>query len=203
LPLEGLADVIQFPPVQAKYVMDKRFCCCCGSPTEVRIPEGDHLPRRICPACATVHYENPRIVVGCVPEANDGRILICLRAIEPRRGYWTVPAGFMENGETLRAGAARECQEEALAQVQIGALLALVDIPEAHQVHVFFRARLTSSAFGAGLESLETKLVDHREIPWEELAFPSTRFALESYLKDRETVTAMPHQTILARRHPG
>ncbi len=91
----------------------------------------------------------PRLVVGCVPE-HEGRILICRRAIEPRRGYWTVPAGFMENGETLEAGAARECHEEALATVAIGSLLALVNIPEAQQVHVFFRARLTTSAFGRG-----------------------------------------------------
>lgn len=183
--------------------MEKRFCCYCGSRTEIRIPEGDHLPRRICPACAEVHYENPKIVVGCVPEADDGRILICLRAIEPRRGWWTVPAGFMENGETLRAGAARECHEEALARVEVGALLALVDIPEAHQVHVFFRAKLTSSAFGAGPESLDAKLIDHRDIPWDELAFPSTRFALESFLADREAGTTAPHHTSLARRYPG
>ncbi len=110
--------------------MNKPFCSHCGARVEMRIPEGDQLPRRVCPACGVVHYENPRIVVGCVPEL-DGRILICLRAIEPRRGYWTVPAGFMENGETLEAGAARECQEEALAEVEIGPLLALVNIPEA------------------------------------------------------------------------
>jgi ADP-ribose pyrophosphatase YjhB (NUDIX family) len=183
--------------------MDKNFCCYCGYRTEIRIPDGDHLPRRICPGCAAVHYENPRIVVGCVPEADDGRILICLRAIEPRRGWWTVPAGFMENGETLRAGAARECQEEALADVEVGPLLALVDIPEAHQVHVFFRAKLTTSAFGAGAESLEAKLVDCRQIPWDELAFPSTRFALESFLKDRDCGTNLPHQTTLERRYPG
>jgi ADP-ribose pyrophosphatase YjhB (NUDIX family) len=183
--------------------MDKRFCCYCGSPTGIRIPEGDHLPRRICPGCAAVHYENPRIVVGCVPEADDGRILICLRAIEPRRGWWTVPAGFMENGETLRAGAARECHEEALAQVDVGELLAVVDIPEAHQVHVFFRAKLTSAVFGAGPESLDAKLVQPSEIPWEALAFPSTRFALESFMQDRETGTNLPHQTTLARRYPG
>jgi ADP-ribose pyrophosphatase YjhB (NUDIX family) len=182
--------------------MDKNFCCYCGYRTEIRIPDGDHLPRRICPGCAAVH-ENPRIVVGCVPEADDGRILICLRAIEPRRGWWTVPAGFMENGETLRAGAARECQEEALADVEVGPLLALVDIPEAHQVHVFFRAKLTTSAFGAGAESLEAKLVDCRQIPWDELAFPSTRFALESFLKDRDCGTNLPHQTTLERRYPG
>jgi ADP-ribose pyrophosphatase YjhB (NUDIX family) len=149
-----------------------------------------------------VHYENPRIVVGCVPEL-EGRILLCLRAIEPRRGYWTVPAGFMENGETLEAGAARECHEEALAQVQIGSLLALVNIPEAHQVHVFFRARLTSSAFGAGQESLDARLVDPADIPWDALAFPSTRFALRCYLQAAGNEQPLPQLTTLARRHPG
>ena len=182
--------------------MDKPFCSCCGAHVQVLVPEGDHLPRRVCPACGVVHYENPRIVVGCVPEL-EGRILICLRAIEPRRGYWTVPAGFMENGETMQAGAARECLEEALATVSIGPLLALVDIPEAHQVHVFFRAHLTSSVFGAGTESLDAKLIDPAEIPWEQLAFPSTRFALESYMRDRNTATTQPYLTTLARRHPG
>jgi len=182
--------------------MDKPFCSCCGAHVQVLVPEGDHLPRRVCPACGVVHYENPRIVVGCVPEL-EGRILICLRSIEPRRGYWTVPAGFMENGETMQAGAARECLEEALAAVSIGPLLALVDIPEAHQVHVFFRAHLTSSVFGAGTESLDAKLIDPAEIPWEELAFPSTRFALESYMRDRNTATTQPYLTSLARRHPG
>ncbi len=126
----------------------------------------------------------PKIVVGCVPE-HEGRIPICRRAIEPRLGYWTFPAGFMENGETLEEGAARECREEALASVQIGSLLAVVNIPEAQQVHVFFRARLTTSAFGAGEESLEAKLVDAADIPWSDISFPSTRFALERYLADR------------------
>ena len=128
---------------------------------------------------------------------------MCRRAIEPRRGFWTVPAGFMENGETLEAGAARECLEEALATVAIGALLALVNIPEAHQVHVFFRAQLTASAFGAGAESLDAKLVTPEEIPWEELAFPSTAYALRCFLADRERGTTTPHLTTLARRHPG
>lgn len=182
--------------------MDKPFCCHCGARTLVGTPPGDHLPRRICPACGVVHYENPRVVVGCVPEF-QGRILICRRAIEPRRGYWTIPAGFMENGETLEAGAARECLEEALASVEIGTLLALVNIPEAHQVHVFFRARLTTSAFGAGEESLEVKLVEANDIPWDEIAFPSTRFALERYLDDRAAGVQPHHLTTLARRHPG
>jgi ADP-ribose pyrophosphatase YjhB (NUDIX family) len=182
--------------------MDKRFCSYCGTPVKVLIPEGDHVPRRVCPACGMVDYDNPKIVVGCVPE-HQGRILICLRAIEPRRGYWTIPAGFMENGETLEAGAARECQEEALATVEIGTLLALVNIPEAHQVHVFFRARLTASAFGAGTESLDAKLVTPAEIPWEQIAFPSTAFALRCFLADRESGATAPHLTTLARRHPG
>jgi len=182
--------------------MDKCFCCYCGNPTAVRTPEGDHRPRRVCPACGVVHYENPRVVVGCVPE-HEHRILICLRATAPRRGYWTIPAGFLENGESMEDGAARECFEEALAKVKIGPLLALVNIPEAHQVHVFFRARLTASAFGAGEESLDAKLVEPGEIPWDELAFPSTRFALQCYLQERERVTGKPYLTTLARRHPG
>jgi ADP-ribose pyrophosphatase YjhB (NUDIX family) len=182
--------------------MEKHFCCYCGDKTVITTPPGDHLPRHFCPACSTVHYENPKLVVGCVPEL-AGQILICRRAIEPRRGYWTVPAGFMENGETLEAGAARECHEEALASVAIGSLLALVNIPEAQQVHVFFRAKLTASAFGAGEESLETMLVDAADIPWEDIAFPSTRFALENYLADRSAGIERHHLTTLARRYPG
>src|SRR6478736_2598180 len=157
--------------------MDKPFCSCCGAHVQVLFPEGYHLPRRVCPACGVVHYENPRIVVGCVPEL-EGRILICLRAIEPRRGYWTIPAGFMENGETLQAGAARESMEEALAAVEIGSMLAVVHVLHAHQVHVIFRARLLNTDFGAGPESLETKLYDPDEIPWSEMAFLSVDFAL-------------------------
>jgi ADP-ribose pyrophosphatase YjhB (NUDIX family) len=180
--------------------MELQFCGYCGARTRVAVPAGDHLPRRICDACAVVHYENPRIVVGCVP-VHDDQILICRRAIEPRRGYWTIPAGFMENGETLEAGAARECQEEALAEVQIGSLLALVNIPEAHQVHVFFRAQLPQAVFGAGPESLEAVLVRAEEIPWAEIAFPSTRFALERFLQDKAAGVECPHLTTMSRRH--
>ena len=180
---------------------EKLFCCYCGQRTLIGTPPGDRLPRRICPACDAVHYENPRLVVGCVPE-HAGRILICRRAIEPRRGYWTVPAGFMENGETLEAGAARECYEEALAAVEIGSLLAVVNNPVERLVHVFFRARLTSSAFGAGEESLEARLVDAADIPWEDLAFDSSRFALQHYLADRAAGVEGHHLTTLARGHP-
>ena len=182
--------------------MDKRFCCYCGSPTEIRIPDGDHLPRRICPACAAVHYENPRIVVGCVPEADDGRILICLRAIEPRRGWWTVPAGFMENGETMQQAAARECQEEALARVEVGSLLAVVNVTHAHQVHVMFRARLLAPQFAPGPESLEVNLVSEAEVPWDDLAFPSGVFTLRKFFADRSAGREDHHFTELQRR-PG
>lgn len=175
------------------------FCRYCGSRTEIRIPEGDHRLRQVCDACGTTHYDNPLIVVGCVPE-HEGRILICRRAIEPRRGYWTVPAGFMENGETLEAGAARECFEEAEARVTIDSLLAVVNIPEAHQVHVFFRAHLPDGRFGVGQESLETLLVREEELPWTDIAFPSTEFALRRYLADRRSGWRGSHLTTLPRR---
>ncbi|HEY5559645.1 MAG TPA: NUDIX hydrolase [Steroidobacteraceae bacterium] len=160
------------------------FCPNCATPLERRIPDGDHLPRFVCPACGAIHYQNPKLVAGCVPE-HDGRILLCRRAIEPRRGFWTIPAGFMENGETLQQAAARECHEEALARVEIGGLCAIVHVLHAHQVHVMFRARLTDPSFGVGVESLEVKLCAEAELPWPDIAFPSVAFALRRYLEDR------------------
>jgi len=141
-------------------------------------------------------------VVGCVPE-HAGRILICRRAIEPRRGFWTIPAGFLENNETLQDGAARESQEEALAEVKIGSLLTIVNVLHAHQVHVFFRATLERPEFGAGPESLEVKLVMPEEIPWSEIAFPSTEYALRRYLEDRAAGREPHHITTIDRRLPG
>ena len=167
------------------------FCSKCGAPVELRLPPGDHLARHVCDRCGTIHYQNPRLVVGCVPE-HEGRILLCRRAIEPRRGCWTVPAGFMENGETLQQGAARESREEALAEVEIGSLLSIVHVLHAHQVHVFFRARMTSAHCAPGAESLEVGLVSPADIPWPELAFPSTEFSLRRYLEDR-AVGGEPH----------
>jgi len=162
-----------------------KFCSECGAQVAFRIPDGDQLPRHVCGACGTIHYRNPKLVVGCVPEADDGRLLLCTRAIEPRLGYWTIPAGFMENGETLQQAAARECWEEALARVEIGSLLAVVHVIHADQVHVFFRARLATPEFGVGVESLETRLVTEQQIPWADIAFPSTEFALQRYFEDR------------------
>ena len=131
-----------------------------------------------------MHYENPRVVVGCVPDWH-GQVLLCRRAIEPRRGYWTAPAGFLEIGESLHAAAARETAEEALAQVEIGSLLSVVNVLHAAQVHVMFRAKLRSADHGAGVESLETGLFAEEQIPWADIAFASIRFALERYFLDR------------------
>lgn len=150
----------------------------------VEIPAGDHQLRYTCNACAAVHYENPKLVVGCVP-VHEGRILLCKRAIEPRLGFWTLPAGFMELGESMSQGAARETLEEACAEVRIEDLLASVNVLSAGQVHVFFRATLPVPRFAAGAESLEVRLVAPEDIPWGELAFTSNRIALEQYLLQR------------------
>ena len=162
------------------------YCSACGRPVTTTIPDGDNRPRAVCTACAAVHYVNPKLVVGCVPEF-AGQILLCRRAIEPRLGFWTVPAGFMEIGETLADAAIRETWEEALARVDLGALFSVVDVVQAGQVHVFFAARLLQPDFGPGTESLEVRLFHPPEIPWADLAFPSTRIALEQHLENRRS----------------
>jgi ADP-ribose pyrophosphatase YjhB (NUDIX family) len=154
----------------------------CGKTVSRKVPAGDNRERFICESCSEVHYQNPKIVVGCVPE-RDGSILLCRRAIEPRRGFWTVPAGFMELGETVAEGAARETREEACAEVEMGRLFASVDVIEAGQVHLFFAATLIGG-YGAGEETLETALFPQAEIPWTEIAFLSGRFALEKFFED-------------------
>jgi ADP-ribose pyrophosphatase YjhB (NUDIX family) len=161
-----------------------KFCPDCGGRVQPRIPSGDNRPRAICEACGAVHYQNPRIVVGCIPEWH-GRILLCQRAIDPRRGYWTFPAGFYEIGETLAQAAERESLEEALARVQIGSLLAITHLLHAAQVHMTFRATLLDENFGVGEESLQVGLYEESAIPWDQLAFPSIDFALRCYFGDR------------------
>ena len=160
------------------------FCSNCGSRVVLKVPEGDFLPRHMCASCGAIHYQNPKVVVGSVP-VFEGRILLCKRGIEPRYGYWTVPAGFMEMDETLEAGAAREAVEEAQIEVEIGSLLLLANVTSARQVHVFFRSRMVTPHFGITHESLEVKLVMPEEIPWDDLAFPSTEYALRRYVEDR------------------
>jgi len=168
----------------ATHAAAMKFCPDCAAPVALRVPEGDSRARFVCTACGHVHYQNPRIVVGCIPEW-QGRLLICRRAIEPRLGYWTIPAGFLENGESLHAGAARETLEEACAQVDVGSPVALVNVLRSEQVHVMFRARMLDARHAAGVESLETALVEAADLPWKDLAFSSVRFALERYLDDR------------------
>ncbi len=176
-----------------------KFCSHCGAAVVTKVPPGDHLPRFVCDACGTVHYKNPLLVLGCVPEW-EGRILLCRRAIEPRLGFWTVPAGFMEIGETMQHAAQRECHEEAQADVEIGSLLAVVSVTHAAQVHVMFRARMLSPRYAAGPESLEVRLLEEREIPWEDLAFPSGEFTLRRYFADRAAGREAHHFTEL--QHP-
>jgi len=176
-----------------------KFCSHCGQPVTVRIPAGDNRPRHVCTACGAVHYQNPRIVAGCVPEYG-GRILLCRRAIEPRRGYWTIPAGFMENGETTQEAARRESVEEAMAEVDIGSLLAVVHVLHADQVRVMFRATLPKPEFGAGEESLEVVLFDEPELPWQDIAFRSVDFALRRYLEDRRAGLDRHHFTAIDLR---
>ncbi len=177
------------------------FCSNCGAPVISKIPEGDHRARFVCESCGTVHYQNPLLVLGCVPQWQD-KILLCRRAIEPRRGFWTMPAGFMENGETLQAAAARECHEEALATVDIGSLLAVVNVTHAHQVHVMFRARLLEPSYAPGPESLEVVLCAESEVPWDALAFPSVEFTLRRYFADRAAGREDHHFTELLRPLP-
>ena len=178
------------------------FCSQCGSPVEHKIPAGDNLPRHVCTRCGTVHYSNPKLVVGCVPEF-DGKILLCKRGIEPRLGYWTVPAGFMENGETTQEGARRESFEEAQAEVEIGSLLAVVHVLHADQVHVMFRAKLPQPRFGPSPESLEVGLYREDEIPWQDIAFRSVDFALRCYFDDRRRGVEDHHLTALDYRRSG
>ena len=161
-----------------------KFCSACGATVTYRIPAGDTLPRYVCDRCDTVHYENPKIVVGCIPEW-EGRILLCRRAIEPRLGFWTLPAGFLENGETVAQGAVRETLEEAEARVELGDLYTFYNLPHISQVYLMFRARLLDLDFGPGTESLEVRLFSEAEIPWQDLAFRTIGATLRHYFADR------------------
>ncbi|WP_312600585.1 NUDIX hydrolase [Pseudomonas luteola] len=163
-----------------------KFCNYCGGTLVQRIPEGDTRPRYVCTQCHTVHYQNPRIVAGCLPVWGD-KVLLCRRAIEPRRGYWTLPAGFMENGETIEQAAARETWEEACANVGNLKLYTLFDLPHINQVYMLFRGELVGRSFGIGEESLETALFDEADIPWSSLTFPTIARTLECFFADRRT----------------
>jgi ADP-ribose pyrophosphatase YjhB (NUDIX family) len=160
-----------------------------------RVPAGDDRPRRVCDTCGFVDYVNPKIVVGAVVTDGDERILLCRRAIQPRRGYWTLPAGYMEEGESVAAAAAREAREEALAELEIGPLLALYDIPRLSQVQIFFRARLLNpEGVGAGPESLNVALFTWDRIPWTALAFTTVSWALNHWRESRALDAFPPYR---------
>lgn len=179
-----------------------KFCSDCGSAEiGLRIPDGDTLPRFVCGACQAIHYQNPKMVVGCLPE-HDGRVLLCRRAIEPRRGLWTLPAGFLENGESIGDGAARETLEEANARVRLGALYTVISLPYIHQVYVMFRAELADLDFGPGAESLEVRLFAEDEIPWEEIAFRTITRTLRQFFLDRKLGAFPTRVSTLARHRP-
>ena len=161
-----------------------KHCRECGTAVTYRIPDdGDTRERAVCPSCGTVHYINPLVVVGTIPYLGD-RVLLCKRAIEPRWGKWTLPAGFMEMEETMAEGAARETDEEAGAQITMGALFSTLSIPRVGQVHIFYLAELQSEVFNPGPETLEARLFTEAEIPWEELAFMTVRETLKHFFQD-------------------
>lgn len=174
------------------------FCSQCGSPVELRIPDGDTLPRFICTTCHTVHYQNPKIIVGCIPEWND-QILLCRRAIEPKIGLWTIPAGFMENQETLAEAAIRETNEEANANVEISSLYAVYSLPHISQVYILFRAKLIDINFFPGIESLETKLFNVHEIPWNDIAFKVIHDSLKRFIDERRQNKIQFHTGVINR----
>jgi ADP-ribose pyrophosphatase YjhB (NUDIX family) len=162
------------------------YCTNCGAPVRPRVPPGDDRPRYVCDKCHTIHYENPKMVVGCIPEWED-KLLLCRRAIEPRSGLWTIPAGFLENGETVVEGARREALEEARTKVEISDLYTLFDLTHINQVYLIFRARLLDHDYMPGEETVEVRLLEEKEIPWDDIAFPSIKKTLRLYFKDRPT----------------
>ena len=177
-----------------------KFCSLCGEAAEQIVPEGDTRPRSVCTVCKTIHYVNPRVIAGTLPIWKD-QVLLCKRAIEPRKGYWTLPAGFLENGETVEVGAARETLEEANARLENSQLYTIFSLPHISQVYMFFRADLADLEFSSGTESLEVALFSEADIPWDELAFPVINKTLEYYFTDRQNDTSPTHyEDILFRR---
>jgi len=162
------------------------YCSQCGAPVRFEVPPGDSLKRHICAQCGSIHYQNPKLVIGTLPVWED-KVLLCLRAIEPRRDKWTLPAGFMENKETMAEAALRETQEEACARVELGEMYTIISVPHISQVHAFYRARLLDLDFSAGAETLEVRLFSEGEIPWQEIAFRTVALSLRHYFEDRRS----------------
>ena len=164
-----------------------KFCSCCGAEVRLLVPAGDNRERHVCVQCEVIHYHNPRIITGCLPVHED-RVLLCRRAIEPRQGCWTLPAGFLELGETVADGAARETVEEAGARVNMQDLYCMFNLPHIGQVYMMYRAQLPEPVFAASTEeSLEVRLFREDEIPWQELAFRTMWRTLVHFFADRKT----------------
>jgi ADP-ribose pyrophosphatase YjhB (NUDIX family) len=171
-------------PIKLYSAPEIKFCSVCGAQVETRIPAGDTLYRQVCISCGTIHYQNPKLVIGSIPVWNE-RILLCKRAIEPRYGKWTLPAGFMENNETVAEAAMRETVEEAGAHIELGEIYSMISVPHINQVHIFYLARLLDLEFLAGVETLEVQMFDEATIPWEELAFRTVSRTLKFFFEDR------------------
>ena len=153
-----------------------KCCSACGAKVDFRVPDGDNRPRFLCDHCGSIHYQNPRIVAGCIPEW-ESQLLLCRRAIEPRSGFWTIPAGYLELNENAEMGAIREAKEEACADIEIDALLAVYNVTRISQIQLIYRATLPSPDIAAGEESLEVALFSWDKIPWDDLAFPANHWA--------------------------
>lgn len=166
--------------------MEIKYCSQCGSPTELKIPDEDYSERFICTKCSHIHYLNPKIICGCIVYKED-KVLLCKRAIEPRLGLWTVPAGFMENGETTRNAAVRETQEEANININTGKLFSISNLPHANQVYFLYLADLENESFSVTPESSEIALFSKDEIPWDEIAFHTVKLSLTKYFEDFES----------------
>ena len=162
-----------------------RFCNQCGAETHYQIPEGDHRPRAVCSACQTIFYQNPNMISGTLP-LYKGRIMLCKRGIEPRYGFWTLPGGFLENGETLAEGALRETEEEACASVNLVRLLSVISLPRVNQVHCFYLADMLNEEYRTTEESIEIRMFRPEEIPWEQIAFKTVAATLRHYLEHRD-----------------
>lgn len=178
-----------------------RFCQCCGHAVTQKIPEGDNRPRAVCQSCDFIHYENPKNVVGCLLVWH-GKVLLCKRAIEPRHGYWTLPAGFMENQETTLEGAAREAREEACAECDDLRLFGVYNLPRISQVYFMFFGQLKDGKAVAGEETLDVKLFSQSEVPWDDLAFPVVTETLTRYFERRQDRTRGVHYADIFSR-PG
>ncbi len=176
------------------------YCSACGAQTVRKIPAGDDHERDVCEACGVIHYQNPKVIVGTLPYFQD-KVLLCKRAIEPRYGYWTLPAGFLELGESTWQGAQRETREEAGASVEEGQLYGVFDLPYISQIYMFYLAEVVDGSYRAGTESLEVAWFEEQDIPWDDLAFTVVGAMLRRYFEDRRAGVFPTHHKVMQPRH--